>query len=170
MQLCPSTSDRAEAMGWYADYRAAGIEGLVVKSASGRYPIGRRDWIKVKNRQTREVVVGAVTGPIERPVSVIAGAFRDGELAVIGRTVPLTAAQSAELAAYLSPASDDHPWPDELSTGVFGQRERVALTKVRPVVVLEVAADPALQGRRYRHALRYIRLRADMEPADVEAP
>jgi hypothetical protein len=79
----------------------------------------------VKNRQTREVVVGAVTGPIERPVTVIAGAFRDSELAVIGRTVPLTAAQSADLAAHLSPASDDHPWPDELSTGVFGQRERV---------------------------------------------
>jgi hypothetical protein len=67
-------------------------------------------------------------------------------------------------------ADDDRPWPDELSTGVFGQRARVAITKVRPELVLEVAADPALRGRRYRHALRYLRLRTDTDPSDVDAP
>ncbi len=30
--------------------------------------------------------------------------------------------------------------------------------------------NPALQGRRYRHALRYLRLRTDMDPTDVDAP
>jgi ATP-dependent DNA ligase len=87
LEICPSTADRDEAMSWYEDYRPAGIEGLVIKSANGRYPAGRRDWIKVKNRQTREVIVGAVIGSIRRPESVIAGALIDGELAVVGRTV-----------------------------------------------------------------------------------
>jgi ATP-dependent DNA ligase len=170
LEICPSTSDRDEATGWSTDYRPVGIEGLVIKSANGRYPTGRRDWIKVKNRQTREVIVGAVIGSIRQPESVIAAALIDGELTVIGRTAALTTAQSRELAKHLMPADDDHLWPNEIGTGVFGQRGRVAITKVRPELVLEVAADPALQGRRYRHALRYLRLRADMDPTDVDAP
>src|SRR4051794_5450137 len=117
MQLCPSISRRAEAMRWYEDYRPAGIEGMVIRSADGRYPVGRREWIKVKNRRTQEVIVGALTGPITRPEAVIAGALRDGELLVIGRTVPLTAAQLRELAAKLSPSREQHPWPDEISSG-----------------------------------------------------
>ncbi len=170
MQLCPSTSDRDEALRWFENYRAAGIEGLVIKSAAGRYPIGRRDWIKVKNRQTREVIVGAVTGPITRPEAVIAGALREGELLVVGRTVPLPVAQARELAAQLSPAGDEHPWPDEIGSGVFGPPKRVRITKVQPVLVLEVAADAAQQSGRYRHVLRYVRLRADMDLADVAEP
>jgi ATP-dependent DNA ligase len=126
--------------------------------------------IKVKNRQTREVIVGAVIGSIRRPESVLAAALIDGELAVVGRTFALTTAQAHELAEHLTPADDDHPWPDELGTGVFGHRTRVTITKVRPELVVEVAADPALQGRRYRHALRYLRLREDMDPTDVDAP
>ena len=170
LQLCPSTSDRAEAMRWYEDYRPAGIEGLVIKSADGRYPIRRRDWIKVKNRQTREVIVGAVIGPITGPEAVVAGAFQGGELLILGRTVPLTATQSRQLAAMLAPAGQQHPWPDEISSGVFGQRARVPITKVQPVLVLEVAADAAQQAGRYRHALRYLRLRDDVDPTDVVAP
>ena len=170
LEICPSTADRNEATAWSTDYRPAGIEGLVIKSATGPYRTGRRDWIKVKNRQTHEVIVGAVIGSIRRPESVIAAALIDGELAVVGRTVALTTAQALQLAKQLTPAEDDHPWPDELGTGVFGQRSRVAITKVRPELVLEVAADPALRGRRYRHALRYLRLRPDMDPTDVDAP
>jgi ATP-dependent DNA ligase len=170
LEICPSTADRDEATRWSTDYRPAGIEGLVIKSANGRYPTGRRDWIKVKNRQKREVIVGAVIGSIRRPESVIAAALIDSELAVVGRTVSLTTAQATHLAKHLTPADDDHPWPDEIGAGVFGQHARVAITKVRPELVLEVAADPALQGRRYRHALRYLRLRPDIDPTDVDAP
>jgi len=170
LEICPSTADRNEAMGWSTDYRPAGIEGLVIKSANGRYLTGRREWVKVKNRQTREVIVGAVIGSIRRPESVIAAALIDGELAVVGRTVSLTTAQATDLSKHLTPADHDHPWPDEIGAGVFGQRIRLPITKVRPELVLEVAADPALQGRRYRHALRYLRLREDMDPTDVDAP
>jgi len=49
LQLCPSTADRVEAVRWYQDYRAAGVEGRVVKSAHGRYLAGRSDWIKVRS-------------------------------------------------------------------------------------------------------------------------
>jgi hypothetical protein len=118
----------------------------------------------------REVIVGAVTSPITNPAAVIAGVLRDGELVIVGQTGPLSPAQSRELAAHLSPAGADHPWPDQIGSDVFGHRQLVPITKVYPVPVLEVAADPALNAGGYRHLLRYIRLRADMDPTDVEAP
>jgi ATP-dependent DNA ligase len=170
LQLCPSTANRTEALAWAEDYRAAGIEGLVVKAAGGRYVAGRGDWVKVKNRKTREVIVGAVTGSLAQPTAVIGGVLRDGALVMVGRTTQLTPAQARQLAAQLATAPDDHPWPDEISSGVFGQRKSVTITKVQPTLVLEVAADPALQAGRYRHALRYLRLRADVAPDDVEPP
>jgi len=41
----------------------------------------------------------------------------------------------------------------------------VALTKVDPVVVVEVSADAALQAGQWRHPL--VRIRAEMQPEDV---
>jgi hypothetical protein len=51
---------------------------------------GRSDWIKVKNRESRQVIVGAAPGAIPSPTAVIAGLFRAGELVVAGRTSVLT--------------------------------------------------------------------------------
>ncbi|GAB2647171.1 hypothetical protein [Kribbella swartbergensis] len=70
-----------------------GIEGLVVKGAVTRYTPGRRDaWVKVKHRETPEIVSGGALGPIIRPDVVIAGLYNaDGEFVIVGRTVPLTA-------------------------------------------------------------------------------
>jgi hypothetical protein len=42
-----------------------------------------------------------------------------------------------------------------------------ALTKVDPVVVVEVSADAALQAGQWRHPLRMVRIRAEMQPEDV---
>jgi len=78
------------------------LGSTVIKSATGRYRTGRRDWIKVKNRQTREVIVGAVIGSIRRPEWVIAAALIDGELAVVGFTVALTAPQAKDCAGAMA--------------------------------------------------------------------
>jgi hypothetical protein len=43
----------------------------------------------------------------------------------------------------------------------------VPLTRVDPVVVVEVSADAALQAGVFRHPLRYVRVRPDLEPADL---
>ena len=49
-------------------------------------------------------------------------------------------------------------------------RQKVSVVKVRPVVVAEAAADPAEQGDRSRHPLRFHRLRAaDYIRASVDA-
>lgn len=167
MQLSPSTADPDEARQWFTDFRVAGVEGIVAKGAGTRYAPGRREWLKVKSWETTEVLAGGVIGPIERPSQLVAGRYRDGELVVVGRTSPLSPAQSAELAAVLTPA-DDHPWPDRIGTGRFGGgRLSVPLTRVRPDVVVEISADAALQAGVFRHPLRYVRVRPDLQDGDV---
>ncbi|HEY4630960.1 MAG TPA: ATP-dependent DNA ligase [Blastococcus sp.] len=168
LQLSPTTTDPAEAQRWFDDYRPAGIEGLVAKGAGTRYAPGRREWLKVKSWETTEVVVGGVIGTMERPSQLVAGRYREGELVVVGRTSPLSPRQSAELAAVLTPAVGDHPWPERIGTGRFGGgRLSVALTRVEPAVVVEVSADAALQAGVFRHPLRFVRVRPDLRPDDL---
>ena len=168
MQLCPATTDVAEARRWFEDFRPAGVEGLVAKGLGTRYAPGRRDWLKVKSWETTEVLAGGVIGTLDRPSQLVAGRYRDGELVVVGRTSPLATAQAAELAAVLRPAGDDHPWPERIGTGRFGGgRLSVPLTRVEPDVVVEVSADAALQAGVFRHPLRYVRVRPDLEAGDL---
>lgn len=168
LQLSPVTADPAQAQQWFDDFRPAGVEGLVVKGAATRYAPGRRDWLKVKSWETTEVLAGGVIGPLERPSQLVAGRYRDGELVVVGRTGPLSPQQSAELAAALRPAREDHPWPARIGTGRFGGgRLSVPLTRVDPTVVVEVSADAALQAGVFRHPLRFVRTRPDLRPEDL---
>jgi ATP-dependent DNA ligase len=168
MQLSPATADLDEARAWFTDYRPAGIEGLVAKGAGTRYAPGRREWLKVKSWETTEVLAGGVIGPIGAPSQLVAGRYRDGELVVVGRTSPLNPQQSAELAAVLTPAAGGHPWPERIGTGRFGGGKlSVALTRVEPVVVVEVSADAALQAGVFRHPLRYVRIRPDLRAMDL---
>jgi ATP-dependent DNA ligase len=168
MQLSPATADVDEARRWFEDFRPAGVEGLVAKGAGTRYAPGRREWLKVKSWETTEVLAGGVIGPIERPSQLVAGRYRDGELVVVGRTSPLSPQQSAELGAVLTPAGSTHPWPERIGTGAFGGGKlSVPLTRVDPSVVVEVSADAALQAGVFRHPLRYVRIRPELEPGDV---
>jgi ATP-dependent DNA ligase len=145
-----------------------GVEGLVVKGEASQYRPGKHDWLKVKNRQTTEVIVGAVIGPIEAPQAVVAGRRQDGQLVVVGRTTTLSERQATVLSQLLKPAGKKHPWPDAIAAGHFGATNKVTLTKVRPELVIEVTADPALHGGgRFRHPLRYLRPRPELTPADV---
>jgi ATP-dependent DNA ligase len=168
LQVSPVTWDLEVAQQWFEDYRPAGIEGLVVKGANDSYRPGHRDWIKVKNRQTTEVIIGAVTGSLEHPESIIAGPVVGDVLRMVGRSVPLTRAQAGQVALVLSPAAPAHPWPDEISNVRFGSgRDKVPISKVDPTVVVEVLADAALLGGAFRHPVRFVRLRPDLDVDDL---
>ena len=144
------------------------LKDSLVKAARLAYTPGRRTWIKVKSRETTEVIVGAVTGTLKRPDTVVAGLVRDGELQIVGKTTALSTAQATQLAKALTPAGSSHPWPDEVSSSRFGSsRDKVRLVKVDPLVVAEVSADAALQAGAYRHPLRYLRPRLDLSPLDL---
>jgi ATP-dependent DNA ligase len=123
--------------------------------------------VKWKTRDTVEVIVGAVTGSLQRPELLVVGRYRDKDLEVVGRTVQLKDDQSAAIGKLLKPARQRHPWPDEISTH-WGSGSKTPIIKVQPKLVVEVAADAALQAGHYRHPLRLVRHRTDLEPGDVE--
>ena len=154
-------------MGWVSgELATAGIEGLVVKGAASPYRAGERQWLKVKAYETAEVIVGAVTGTLDQPTSVIAGRYTPaGELVIVGRTGPPSPDQAAVPATMLT-STEDHPWPARIGAGHFGGSP-VDLVRVEPVVVVEVAGDAAQQAGRWRHQLRLIRLRPDLTLAQV---
>jgi ATP-dependent DNA ligase len=163
-----------EAEQWFDVLGPVGVEGLVAKGKASRYQPGRRGWLKIKHRDTVEIIVGGVLGSLDQPTAVIAGRYRGAkndaveELVQVGRTVPLTTAQSTALAEVLRPAHPDHPWPDQIGVSRWGRSgAKVPLIKVDPTVVVEVSTDAALQAGQWRHGLRFLRTRPDLQPADV---
>ncbi len=175
LNLSPVTDDVDAAAEWFEAYAVAGVEGLVVKGGAHPYRGGERVWVKVKHRRTLDVVCGAVIGSRSAPQQVVAGLSIDGELRIVGRTGPLTAAARRALAPWLVAPAGAHPWPEQVSPGALGQwgagrsSGPVTLTLVEPIVV-EVSADVAWSGHSFRHSLRFLRARPDAEVTAVRAP
>jgi ATP-dependent DNA ligase len=173
LHLSPATRDPYEARDWYERWPAAGIEGLVVKGLAEPYHGGRRQWVKVKHRDTVEVVCGAVLGATEHPEALVLGLPIEGRLRIVGRSTPLKATAARALARLLTAPAGIHPWPARVPAGALQRFDRdrasVDLTLVEPFVV-EVSADTAWSGRSFRHAVRYVRPRPELEPEQVEPP
>lgn len=176
--LCPQTDDLTEATAMADEMGPLGVEGLVIKPASGRYRGGRHrgGWRKWRARHSTEAVVGGITGRRARPATLILGRYdSDGRLRVVGRTGRLTDAQAAELAPLLHHPGTvrqrpTHPWPLPLPAGWLGhigQPEALPYRQVEPEVVVEVSADSAYEAGRWRHQTRYLRYRLDLSPWDT---
>jgi hypothetical protein len=150
-----------------------GIEGLVVKGAGQTYEGGVRQWLKVKHRDTVDVVCAAVLGSRDAPLAVVAGLPLFGGLWIVGTTSVLRRTNSLALGLHLLAPRPGHPWPEEVPATVLDHftsgKEPVRLTRVDPLVV-EVSADVAWSGRSFRHPLRYLRARPDLDPASVKLP
>ncbi|MEV4539302.1 hypothetical protein AB0J82_36565 [Asanoa sp. NPDC049518] len=95
----------------------------------------------------------------------------------IGRSLPLTDVQRAELAPLLSrPVAQrrgqpvTHPWPQPLPTSWAGNWETRAplrYVQVEAAIVAEVLVDTAFEHGRYRHPVQHIRVRRDISIYDV---
>ena len=167
LSLGMQTADPGLAQIWYDELPVAGVEGLVVKPADSRYT-GQREWLKYKAHRTTDAIVGGVTGSLTRPECLLLGRYASdtGELRYVGRTTPLTDTAAAAVAPLLVAAeAEDHPWPDLLVTNWHTKPS--PYLRVEPTLVVEIRADVATdQGRRWRHAVRYLRT-CDIDPADV---
>ncbi|MFI0212411.1 ATP-dependent DNA ligase [Streptomyces diastaticus] len=168
--LVGSALDRQEALEWMDPaWGRVGVEGVVVKPAGAPYRPGKRGWIKVRSRQTREGVVGAVTGPVSAPDTLLLGRRdAEGRLRMVARTTPLSAAARREVGSLLTAAGPGHPWSDVRFSGGWGSRAALRHTPVEPVLVAEVEADTAVSDDgRQRHPVVFVRLRDDMAPDAV---
>jgi hypothetical protein len=115
LNLSPVTADRDVAIEWFETYPAAGIEGLVIKGGAQPYPADQRLWLKVKHRETVDVICGAVIGTRSSPQEVIAGLTIDGELRIVGRTTLLSQSVRRALAPWLARLAGKHSWPAQVS-------------------------------------------------------
>jgi ATP-dependent DNA ligase len=167
--LCPATTDRATAEDWLDPaWGAVGIEGVLVKGLALKYQPGRRGWIKVRARASAEAVVASVTGRVSAPSTLLLGRYdAAGRLRFIARTAPLSATARREIGRLLYPGGDEHPWQGRRFSAGWGTRETIDHRPVVPDVVIEFAGDTAVDAGRYRHPVRYLRVRDDMSPEQL---
>lgn len=115
--------------------------------------------MKYRIRDTVEAVVGAVTGSLQQPESLVLGYYNAaGTLMVAGSTTPLTRLQQHQVAAQLRPAPGGHPWPDRIGSGRLGHwgGPPRAVTRVDATLVVEISADTAVTAGAWRLVTRFI--------------
>ncbi|MEJ8632087.1 ATP-dependent DNA ligase [Streptomyces sp. MS2.AVA.5] len=167
-QLTPATTDRDLAEQWLTEWGGLGVEGVVAKGSEQPYLAGQRRWFKIRARDTAEAIVGAVTGPVSSPNTLLLGRYtRAGRLRLVARTTPLPLALRNEIGPLLTPAGPSHPWWSMRLTVTWGNRELLAFTCVKPELVVEFLADTAIDSGRWRHPVRTQRPRTDLGPADI---
>jgi hypothetical protein len=84
--------------------------------------------------------------------------------------VPLALSQRQEIGRLLTAAAGVHPWPQPLPAAWIGQldrREPQPYVQVEPLLVAEIVVDQAYDQGRYRHPVRHLRLRAELDASDV---
>jgi len=183
--LTPVTRDPAVASEWLTRFEGAGLDGVVAKSARGRYEPGKRAMIKVKHVRTADCVAAGFRwykSGHDSVGSLLLGLYdEDGTLQHVGVTSAFTMAARRQLAVELEPlrrgALEDHPWRNwaEGEAREFarmpGAQSRWSAGKdlswepLRVERVCEVKYDH-LQGRRFRHAAIFLRWRPDKRPSD----
>ncbi len=146
--------------------RERGLEGIIAKRLGSRYVPGQRtrDWLKVKNVQRQEFVVGGwIPGEGRREGrlgALLVGYYESGELRFAGKVgTGFDAAALAMLGKRLEPlATSKSPFAGR-------QPERAALF-VKPKLVCEVDFSEWTQAGTLRHP-SYQGLREDKKPKDV---
>lgn len=169
LQIAPQTAEVSLAREWLADYAVGdvGIEGLVVKGRASTYRGGERAWQKYRLRDTSEAIVCGVAGSVDAPGHLVLGRYdRLGGLRMVGTTTELDAGGRAQLAA-LVPADDTHPWHLQPPATGRWRESRQTVHLVRPSTVVEVSTDGSTDRGRWRHPVRFVRVRTDLGPAEV---
>lgn len=166
--LCPSTTEADVVREWLM-WASVGMEGVVFKRLDGAYKPSVRGWEKYKVRETSEAIVGAVTGPLSVPRTLLLGRYDDqGRFQYVGRTTSLSQAAGAAIAGLLTAARRGHAWTGRSFSAGWGNREKLNVMLVEPELVVEVGVDVARDASgRWRHPARWHRARPDLSPADV---
>jgi ATP-dependent DNA ligase len=163
VELTPATHDPSAASQWLAGTG----EGVIAKEADAPYRPGERiGMVKVKRVRTADTVVVAFRfGKEEGTVgSLILGLYDDDQnLQVVGHTSSFRAKQKRELLELLEPYRTHERGSGEPSR--WKSDEELVWEGLRPELVCEVAFDH-ITGQRIRHGAKFLRWRADKDPAE----
>lgn len=164
LQPTPQTGDRDVADAWLHNSFHLGFEGVVAKNPLLPYRSGDRCLVKVKHFETADVVVGGYTGRPGEPHGLVLG-LHDGRGALhhVGTTSMLSGGMRAAALA-LSPSANrfDGLQPGK---GRWASAQFDEWVPVDPTTVCEIAFN-RLDGMKFRHSVRLLRWRPDLEPAE----
>lgn len=180
--ITPVTSDHDTAELWFHRFEGAGLDGVIVKPVDLPYKPGKRSMIKVKHVRTADCVVAGFRwykNSKDAVGSLLLGLYDEaGVLHYVGAASSLKMDRRRELAKNLAPlrveATEDHPWggePDAEDQRTPGGQSRWSAGKdrswepLRVERVCEVKYDH-LQGKRFRHAPRFLHWRPDKQPSE----
>jgi ATP-dependent DNA ligase len=185
IHLTPGTFDRAIAADWFSRFEGAGLDGVMAKSAEGRYQPNKRAQLKIKHLRTADCVVAGFREHKngDGPGSLMLGLYdENANLHHLGVASSFSVARRAELRVELAPfVTDDwstHPWgrwADQMAhaSGEGGRlpggqsrwnaKKDLSFTPLRPDLVAEVAYE-RVDGGRFRHSARFQRWRQDRQP------
>jgi ATP-dependent DNA ligase len=182
--LTRTTTDPAEAEGWFEQFEGAGLDGVVAKPMGAPYVENARTMLKVKHARTADVVVAGYrlhkNSTEERPLlgSLLLGLYDGGTLQHVGVSASFTESRRAELLEELRPLEvpiTEHPWgewqewavanPDRVpgTQSRWSAGKDLSFTPLRPERVLEVGYEH-MEGRRFRHTAQFKRWRPDRDP------
>jgi ATP-dependent DNA ligase len=165
-----TTEDAELGAHWLTTFEGAGLDGVIAKRLDGRYLPGKREMIKVKHARDADcVAIGyRIHKSGEGVGSILLGLYRDdGELQMVGGAASFSVKDRIKLLADLEPLREG----DQVNDGEPSRWNSAADKRwipVRPERVAEVAYDQmegnTVHGRRFRHAVKFVRWRPDREP------
>src|SRR5690606_25346235 len=163
--LTPGARDRDRAADWFERSEGAGLDGVMAKSAEGRYEPKKRVMLKIKHQRTVDCVVAgyrwhknsndAATGGGDMVGSLLLGLYDDaGVLHHIGVAASFSDQKRRELVEKLAPYRIDgaaHPWKDWQiddptqrrpgGTSRWSRGKDHGFVFLRPDLVVEVSYD-----------------------------
>lgn len=173
-----ATEDPELGAQWLEEFEGAGLDGVIAKRLDGHYLPGKREMVKVKHARDADcVAIGyRIHKSGEGVGSILLGLYRDdGELQMVGGAASFTAKARLSLLADLEPLriGDDVRDGDPSRWNSAADKRWIP---VRPEKVCEVAYDQMegntlhgagqpSHGRRFRHAVKFMRWRPDRDPA-----
>lgn len=165
-----TTEDPTLGARWLEEFEGAGLDGVIAKRLDGPYLPGKREMVKVKHHRDADcVAIGyRIHKSGEGIGSILLGLYReDGVLQMVGGAASFTAKARLSLLADLEPLREG----DQVNDGEPSRWNSAADKRwipVRPERVCEVAYDQmegnSEHGRRFRHAVKFLRWRPDRDP------
>lgn len=163
LQITPQTGAVEVAEAWLHQSFVLGFEGVVAKKPLLPYQSGDRCLVKVKHFETVDVVIGGYTGTAGAPRALILGLYDEaGVLHHVGTTSVLTGELRAQ-AGLLIP-SGNHFDGQQPGHSRWPSARFEEWVPVEPVKVCEIEFN-RLDGMRFRHSVRLVRFRPDLDPA-----
>ncbi len=171
--MTPMTTDPEEARTWLTKYEDRGLDGVVAKRTTDTYQPNKRSLLKIKRKRTADCVVGGYRLSKDKKGvgSLLLGLYDDdGVLQYVGHTSGFKAAERVELLDVFKDIEGGESFGEGRSPG--GQSRWSAgkdpeWVPLEPVLVCEVSYD-RIMGRRFRHAVGFVRWRTDKAVQDCD--